>query len=41
MLKLDAGSINGKEYKIKVIKDNTIYIKKLKNYLLVLYYLVL
>ena len=31
---------NNKKYKVKAIKDNTIYINKVEKYLLNLYYLV-
>ena len=41
MIKLDAGKNNSKKYKVKVIQNSTIYIKKFKSsYLLKLYYLV-
>lgn len=41
-IKLDAGNNNNKEYKVKVIWDNAIYIRELElSDLLYFYYLVL
>lgn len=39
-LKFDNNKANGKEYKFEAISKNVVYIWKLKNYLLDLYYLV-